>query len=88
VVAVDIGSVMRYLTRPMGKRAVYGLAGFASGALIGWVIGRFFHVRAIWQLGLFTGPLLVWWAERRGKVQAIDRLTRPTTLFPPEDPKA
>jgi uncharacterized Tic20 family protein len=72
----------------MGKRMVYALAGIAAGFLIGSAIDWIFHVRVFWVLGLITGPLLVWWAERRNKVPTIDQLTRPTTLFPPEVPKA
>ena len=70
----------------MGKRLAYGLIGGWSIAaplmLLIWALTGKFNIMSLALLGNSFGLLIVGWAERRGKVQSIEQLNRPLTLFP------
>jgi hypothetical protein len=73
----------------MGKRIACGLLGCALGALIGLAI---FSIRRPHNLGFAMSPaialcmscgtIVIWIAERKGKVKSMEELHRPLTLFP------
>ena len=71
----------------MGRRLVYILIGYGLGALIAWLASLVFHTRILWQISLVTGPLVLLWAERKGKAPTAETLERPITLFSQEDRK-
>ncbi len=68
------------------KRLAYGMiGGWSAAALVmlslRTLTGRF----PMWPfliLGNTLAPAIVAWAERRGKVESIEQLHRPLTLFP------
>jgi hypothetical protein len=78
----------------MGRRLKYMLGGFAVGGLLGLSVSLTFHMLSGWAgpfsifVGNTTGALLLGWAERKGKVAIGADLSRPITLFRPEDHKA
>jgi hypothetical protein len=71
----------------MGRRIAYGLLGVAIGLLINWAIDAVRRPHD-WFPPATVGPclgcaaLVVWIAERKGKVKSIEELHRPLTLFP------
>lgn len=77
----------------MGKRAAYGLLGFALGAVI---VAILFSIRRPhhWNTAASTAiafcvscaAFVTWVAERKGKVKSIAELQRPLTLFPRSTP--
>lgn len=77
----------------MGKRAGYGLLGFALGAEIVLLIFGIrrphnwgFAMSAAIPFCVSCATLITWLAERKGKVKSITELRRPLTLFPRSTP--
>jgi hypothetical protein len=71
----------------MGRRIAYALLGVAIGLLINLAIDAVRRPHDWFpsgMIGLCLGcaALVVWIAERKGKVKTIDELHRPLTLFP------
>ncbi|MGP0073138.1 MAG: hypothetical protein ACLPWF_14550 [Bryobacteraceae bacterium] len=73
----------------MGKRIAYGLLGCAFGALIELLIFSIrtprhwgFAMSPAIALCISCGTIVIWIAERKGKVKSIQELHRPLTLFP------
>ena len=74
----------------MGKRLAIGLVGYIPGFLILlvlWTFTRKFQILPLFMLGNSFGALVVYWAERKGKLKSIEELNRPLTLFPRDFPR-
>jgi hypothetical protein len=70
----------------VGKRFAYGFIGGWSVAallmLLIWALTGKFNILSLALFGNTFGIWIVGWAERRGKVESIEQLHRPLTLFP------
>lgn len=69
----------------MGKRLLYSLVGFGFFAFVGWAIRVALHRHSfdpIWHLALAGSGIAVWMGERAGKLETLEKLRRPVTLFP------
>lgn len=70
----------------MGKRIAYGLAGtcigFVAASALATLLGKPPAGTAVLAIAICCGSITTGIAERMGKVQSIDEIKRPITLFP------
>jgi len=77
----------------VGKRFIYWFGSYLIGSALGMLVlflrGKpiFFSmgsgsVGVMNGMGITCSSLLLWYAERNGKVKTIEELHRPLTLFP------
>ena len=69
----------------MAKRLGYALVGCGVFAILGWLLRLALHRHSTMGLadfGAAGGGVAVWIGERMGRLQPLEQLRRPITLFP------
>lgn len=74
----------------MAKRLSYALVGCGLSVILAWLLQLALdrHVQGLFDFAMGGGGVAIWIGERTRRLQTMEQLHRPITLFPEGVPEA